>query len=187
MRMARCSPRPPRFPDEPQLVIADLDLGRLVAERMRQNTFGDCADSRRRDAKSFRHVASSWRRRSMQISGLCAQVARFPFVPDDEARLAEQCFEAFNIQAHGLQQRLRASKIEKLVIGVSGGLDSTQALLVAVTAMDALGLPRKNILAFTLPAFGTTDRTKSNAWALMSALGVSAQEIDFIARMSAHA
>ncbi|MGE5369760.1 MAG: NAD(+) synthase, partial [Chloroflexota bacterium] len=110
--------------------------------------------------------------------GLMRAVPRFPFVPNDEARLAELCFEAFNIQAHGLAQRLRASGMRKVVIGVSGGLDSTQALLVAVTAMERLGLPRENILAYTLPAFGTTDRTKGNAWRLMRALGVSAQEID---------
>jgi NAD+ synthase (glutamine-hydrolysing) len=91
------------------------------------------------------------------------------------------CFEAFNIQSHGLRQRLAAANFQRLVIGVSGGLDSTHALLVAVTAFDALGLPRENILAYTLPAFATTDRTKANAWRLMRALGVSAQEIDVTA------
>jgi NAD+ synthase (glutamine-hydrolysing) len=166
----------PRFAREPQLVVTDIDLGRLAAERLRQGTFGDCADIEQ-GATQYRRVDFSLEAQRGDL-GLLRAVPRFPFVPDDEARLEERCFEAFNIQAHGLQQRLRASKIEKLVIGVSGGLDSTHALLVAVTAMDALDLPRKNILAFTLPAFATTDRTRSNAWALMRALGVSAREID---------
>jgi NAD+ synthase (glutamine-hydrolysing) len=167
----------PRFSDEPQLVLADIDLGRLLAERARQGTFGDCAD--------VEAGATSYRRVDFELAaprdvdlGLMRNVPRFPFVPDDEARLAELCFEAFNIQAHGLEQRLRASGLAKVVIGVSGGLDSTQALLVAVTAMERLGLPRDNILAYTLPAFATTERTRGNAWRLMRALGVAAQEID---------
>jgi NAD+ synthase (glutamine-hydrolysing) len=167
----------PRFSDEPQLVTADIDIGRLTAERARQVTFGDCADAEA-GATQYRRVDFELRAPRDADLGLMRAVPRFPFVPNDEARLAELCFEAFNIQSHGLAQRLRASGLEKVVVGVSGGLDSTQALLVAVTAMDALGLPRPNILAFTLPALATTDRTKSNAWALMRALGVSAREID---------
>ncbi|WP_442753341.1 NAD(+) synthase [Methylocystis sp. JAN1] len=167
----------PRFSDEPQLVMADIDLGRLAAERARQGTFGDCADVEA-GATQFRRVEFEMAAPCDIDLGLMREVPRFPFVPNDEARLAELCFEAFNIQSHGLEQRLRASGVEKVVIGVSGGLDSTQALLVAVTAMDALGLPRANILAYTLPAFATTDRTKSNAWAVMRALGVAAREID---------
>jgi NAD+ synthase (glutamine-hydrolysing) len=144
---------------------------------MRQGTFGDCADNER-GAVSFRRVAFELQAPRDKDIGLLRAVPRFPFVPDDEARLAELCFEAFNIQSHGLQQRLRAAKIEKVVIGVSGGLDSTQALLVAVTAIDALKLPRENILAYTLPAFATSEKTKTNAWRLMRALQVSAHEID---------
>ncbi|WP_400767403.1 NAD(+) synthase [Methylosinus sporium] len=166
-----------RFADEPQLILADIDLGRLAAERMRQVTFGDCADIEA-GATSFRRIAFELHAPRDKNLGLLREVARFPFAPDDEARLAELCFEAFNIQSHGLRQRLAAANFQRLVIGVSGGLDSTHALLVAVTAFDALGLPRENILAFTLPAFATTDRTKANAWRLMRALGVSAQEID---------
>ncbi len=166
----------PRFSEEPQLVVTDIDLGKLAAERLRQGSFGDCADIEQ-GATQFRRVAFALEPRRGDL-GLLRAVPRFPFVPDDEARLAELCFEAVNIQAHGLQQRLRASKIEKIVIGVSGGLDSTHALLVAATTMDVLGLSRENILAYTLPAFATTQRTKSNAWALMQALGVSAREID---------
>ncbi|BBU63008.1 NAD(+) synthase [Methylosinus sp. C49] len=169
-----------RFADDPQLILADIDLGRLVAERMRQVTFGDCADIEA-GATSFRRIAFELHAPRDKNLGLLREVARFPFVPDDEARLAELCFEAFNIQSHGLRQRLAAANFQRLVIGVSGGLDSTHALLVAVTAFDALGLPRENILAYTLPAFATTDRTKANAWRLMRALGVSAQEIDVTA------
>jgi NAD+ synthase (glutamine-hydrolysing) len=169
--------RAERFADAPQIIFADLDIGRLAAERMRQGSFGDCADQER-GATSFRRVSFDLEAPRDRNLGLLREVARFPFVPDDEKRLAELCYEAFNIQSHGLSQRLRATKIEKIVIGVSGGLDSTHALLVAVAAFDALGLPRENILAFTLPAFATSDRTKGNAWRLMRALGVTASEID---------
>ncbi len=165
-----------RFAAEPPLILADIDLGRIAAERLRQTSFGDCADAER-GAKHFREIRFAMRAQTRDF-GFAREIARFPFVPDDEARLSELCFEAFNIQAHGLAQRLRATGLKKLVIGVSGGLDSTQALLVAVTAMDRLGLPRENVLGFTLPAYGTSARTRANAWALMRALGVSAQEID---------
>ena len=100
---------------------------------------------------------------------------RFPFVPADPQRLAQDCFEAYNIQVDGLVQRLRAIKTDKVVIGVSGGLDSTHALIVAARAMDLLGLPRTNILAFTMPGFATGSSSKSYAWALMRALGVTAR------------
>ncbi len=166
----------PRFADAPQLVVTDVDLGRVAAERLRQGSFGDCADVEQA-ARSFRRSPFALKPAQGDL-GLLRDVARFPFVPNDEARLAELCFEAFNIQAHGLMQRLRASNIERIVIGVSGGLDSTQALLVAAVAMDELKRSRENILAYTLPAFATTPRTKANALALMQALGVAAQEID---------
>ena len=170
----------PRFSDEPQLALADIDIGRLLAERLRQGTFGACADVEQ-GATNYRRIAFELAASCDRDLGFLREVGRFPFVPADETRLAELCFEAFNIQSHGLEQRLRATKIKKAVIGVSGGLDSTQALLVAVTAMDALGLPRKNVLGFTLPAFATSESTKANAWRLMRALGVTAQEIDVTA------
>ncbi|MBI5311708.1 MAG: NAD(+) synthase, partial [Methylocystis sp.] len=170
----------PRFSDEPQLALADIDIGRLLAERLRQGTFGACADVEQ-GATNYRRIAFELAASCDRDLGFLREVGRFPFVPADETRLAELCFEAFNIQSHGLEQRLRATKIKKAVIGVSGGLDSTQALLVAVTAMDALGLPRENVLGFTLPAFATSESTKANAWRLMRALGVTAQEIDVTA------
>ena len=100
-------------------------------------------------------------------------VERFPYVPADPAMLADNCYEAYNIQVQGLAQRLKATGLKKLVIGVSGGLDSTQALIVAARAMDRLGLPRTDILAYTLPGFATGEATKANAWRLMKALKVS--------------
>jgi len=165
-----------RFATEPPLVCADIDLGRIAAERLRQTSFGDCADAEG-EAKHFREIRFALHAQTKDL-GFLREIPRFPFVPDDAARLSELCFEAFNIQAHGLAQRLRATGLKKLVIGVSGGLDSTQALLVAVTVTNRLGLPRENVLAYTLPAYGTSARTRANAWALMRALGVSAQEID---------
>ena len=99
-------------------------------------------------------------------------------MPSDPAKLRDNCYEAYNIQIQGLAQRLQSSRTERAIIGVSGGLDSTQALIVTCRAMDQLGLPRKNVLAYTLPGFGTSDKTHKNAWRLMTALGVTAAEID---------
>src|ERR1700730_6827155 len=92
--------------------------------------------------------------------------------------LRENCYEAYNIQVQGLAQRVQATGLKKLVIGVSGGLDSTQALIVSARVMDRLGMPRTNVLAYTLPGFATGETTKANAWRLMRTLGVSAAEID---------
>ncbi len=110
--------------------------------------------------------------------GFRRRVERFPFVPADVARLEQDCYEAYNIQVSGLAQRLRATGLKKVVIGISGGLDSTQALLVCAQAFDLLGLPREGILAYTMPGFATSDYTKSNAWALMKSLSVTANELD---------
>ena len=103
---------------------------------------------------------------------------RFPYVPADPARRNERCEEVYNIQVRGLETRLRATGIEKIVIGVSGGLDSTHALIVAAHAFDRLGLPRKNVLGYTMPGFATTSLTLGNAHELMQALGVSDNELD---------
>jgi NAD+ synthase (glutamine-hydrolysing) len=165
-----------RFAEQPQLVCADVDLERMQAERMRTMTFGDCVDIE--GGAAFRTIAFELGAPLDRDIGFERKVDRFPYVPDDDARLSELCFEAFNIQAHGLRQRLEGAKTKKIVIGVSGGLDSTQALLVACTAFDQLKLPRENILAYTLPAFATSSTTKTNAWKLMKALGVTAAEID---------
>ena len=166
-----------RFPDAGQMVVADVDLDMLCAERLRQGTFDDNARHLGVDGADFRRIAFDLAPPSADL-GLRRTVARFPFVPADPARLAQDCYEAYNIQVAGLAQRLTATGTRRAVIGVSGGLDSTQALIVAAKAMDRLGRPRADILAYTLPGFATSPETKASAQALMAALGVTAGEID---------
>jgi NAD+ synthase (glutamine-hydrolysing) len=160
-----------------QIAFADVDLGRIRQERMRLNTFGDCAREELSRTEGFRVVEVPLVRPDKPVA-LERPIERFPFVPADPARLREDCYEAYNIQVQGLAKRLEATGVKHAVIGVSGGLDSTQALIVACRAMDRLGLPRANVLAYSLPGFATSETTKSNAWALMKALGVTAEEID---------
>ncbi|MDP1737510.1 MAG: NAD(+) synthase [Caulobacter sp.] len=164
-----------RFPTESTMAVVDVDLGRVRQERIRTGSFGDAIAGRQEAV--WRTVDIAFEAPTGPLA-LRRTVDRFPFVPDDPARLAEYCHEAYNVQVQGLAQRLRSTGLKKLVIGVSGGLDSTQALIVAAKAMDQLGLPREGVLAFTMPGFATSDRTKANAWALMKALGVSAAELD---------
>ncbi len=166
-----------RFPKASQMAVADVDVERLRLERMRTLTFNAAAAAAGHPEKRFRRVAFEHRPDFADV-GLERKVDRFPFVPDDPKRLDLDCYEAFNIQVQGLMKRLQVTNGERIVIGVSGGLDSTHALLVAVKAFDALGLPRANILGFTMPGFATSEGTKSNAWALMKALGVTGEEID---------
>jgi NAD+ synthase (glutamine-hydrolysing) len=166
-----------RFADGEQLIMADLDLERLRQERMRMTSFHDSAGDQRERLRQLRRVPFSFQL-PPNAPGFLRTVERFPYVPDDPATRDERCFEAYNIQVHGLMKRLASTKIQKLVIGVSGGLDSTQALIVAARTLDRLGLPRSNILAYTMPGFATSAHTKTNAHALMHALGVSAAEID---------
>ena len=167
-----------RFPDGSRLTVADVDLDRIRQERLRTNSFDD---NRRtlgiEPAGAFRRVEFALAPPAGDI-GLRRHVDRFPFVPDDPARLALDCYEAYNIQVGGLEQRLRAIGLPKIVIGVSGGLDSTHALIVAANAMDRLGRPRSDILAFTLPGFATSDATKASAVALMEALGTTHETVD---------
>ncbi len=167
----------PRFSPAEELVLADVDLGRLEQERLRTGSFADCATANP-PSKPFRRARFRLAPERDRDLGLLRAVPRFPFVPDDADRLDALCYEAYEIQTDGLRQRLAATGIERVVIGVSGGLDSTQSLLVACQAMDRLGLPRANVLAYTLPAFATSAGTKANAWALMRALGVTAEEVD---------
>ncbi|HEY7663509.1 MAG TPA: NAD(+) synthase [Xanthobacteraceae bacterium] len=166
-----------RFANDSTLITADVDLGRLRQERMRFNTFNDCAHEEARRLADFRAIPFRLDAPAGPVA-LQRTIERFPFVPSDAAKLREHCYEAYNIQVQGLATRLMATKIERAVIGVSGGLDSTQALIVAARAMDRLGLPRGNVLAYTLPGFATSEATKCNAWALMRALGVTGAEID---------
>ena len=167
-----------RFSATSEMAIADIDLGRIRQERMRTNTFGDNARIILREAAPFRRTEFAFAAPEGRLD-LRRRVERFPFVPSDPAMLRENCYEAYNIQVQGLAQRLQATGLKKLVIGVSGRLStSTQALIVTCRTMDRLGLPRKNVLAYTLPGFATSAGTKSNAWRLIKALGVTGGEID---------
>jgi len=163
-----------RFAMDSHLTIADIDVERIGLDRLRNGTFADCARIEGEPATVVPFEAGE----GGAASDLLRPLDRFPFVPDDPARLDQDCYEAFNIQVQGLMRRMKATHGEKIVIGVSGGLDSTQALLVACRAFDRLGLPRTGILGYTLPGFATSEGTKSNAWALMKALGVTGAEID---------
>ncbi len=163
-----------RFPDAAARAVADIDLRLLANERLRQGTFDD---NRASGARPFRRISFTLSPPGDDI-GLARTVARYPFVPADSARLAQDCYEAYAIQVAGLMQRLRASAITRVVIGVSGGLDSTQALLVAVRAFDRLALPRTNILAYFMPGMATGTASRARAEVLMRALGVSANVLD---------
>ena len=166
-----------RFPSGDRRSVADVDLDLLRAERLRMGTFDD-------NRRHHQGALNSFRRIGFQLSppngdiGLLREIERFPFVPSDRVRLEQDSYEGYNIQVSGLEQRLRALKYPKVVIGVSGGLDSTHALIVAAKAMDRLGRPRSDILAFTLPGFATGERTKNNAIRLSNALGVTFEELD---------
>ena len=168
-----------RFQDDAQLITADLDLERISQERMRQNTFSVNVNRERAQTEAFRSVSFNLdipRTGELLVSPYRYQ--RFPYVPADPGRRDERCSEVYEIQVQGLTKRLRFTGIEKPVIGVSGGLDSTQALLVCAQSMDRLGLPRSNILAYTMPGFATSDRTLTQARQLMDALGCTAHELD---------
>ena len=166
-----------RFPADEQVIVADIDVERLAQDRARLTSFHDTAGDLRERLRSIRRVPFDFEVPEGVVD-LCRKVERFPYVPSDPALRDANCYEAYNIQVHGLMKRLASTGMKKIVIGVSGGLDSTHALIVAARTMDRLGYPRKNILAYTMPGFATSDTTLKNARALMSALGVSAHEID---------
>jgi len=166
-----------RFSQESQIIYADLDLDRLAQDRMRMTSFGQNARTHKGILAGFRKVSFS-----LETSGgrilLTREYPRFPYVPEDPAKRDQLCFEAYNIQVQGLVKRLKSSGIQNVVIGISGGLDSTHALIVAARTMDLLNLTRSNIKAYTMPGFATTDKTYTNAVRLMKALGVEVNEID---------
>jgi NAD+ synthase (glutamine-hydrolysing) len=157
--------------------VADVDIGAIVAERLRAGTFDD-------NRRTHATAVSTQRRIGFRVDppsgdiGLRRDIARFPFVPSDPARLEQDCYEAYNIQVAGLVQRLRAIGAPKVVLGVSGGLDSTHALLVAAKAMDRLGRPRSDVLAFTMPGFATGATSKAAALAVAAAVGATTQVLD---------
>ena len=166
-----------RFPLGERRSVADVDLELLRSERLRMGTFDDNRIHHGITAESFRRVEFRLDPPWGDI-GLRREIERFPFVPSDPIRLEQDCYEAYNIQVSGLEQRLRALNYPKVVLGLSGGLDSTHALIVAARAMDREGRPRSDILAFTLPGFATGEHTKGNATRLAEALGVTFETID---------
>ena len=163
-----------RFPTTPGESIADIDLDLLRQERLREGTFDDNA---RHERPAMRTIGFTLHPPRTDL-GLRRPLERFPFVPSDPARLDQDCYEAYNIQVSALSQRLAAIGGAKVVIGISGGLDSTQALLVAARAMDLAGRPRTDILTFTMPGFATSDHTRNNAVELSQALGTTFETLD---------
>lgn len=166
-----------RFDRSGELTMVDIDTERLAAERMRNQTFADAAEFAGNPAESYRKVVFEHAHAAGDI-GLIRPVARFPFVPDRPEKLDEDCYEAFNIQVDALMRRIESTRAKSLIIGISGGLDSTHALIVAAKACDRLGMPRTAIRGYTMPGFGTSDRTKDNAHRLMQAMDITAGEID---------
>ncbi|GAC1540654.1 MAG: NAD(+) synthase [Herpetosiphon sp.] len=166
-----------RFASNEQLVTADIDVERLVQDRMRWTPFHDATADHIDRVRKIRHIPWHFDAPKNERR-LHRNIDRFPYVPSAPELRTERCFEAYNIQVQGLMKRLVSTGIDRLVIGVSGGLDSTQALIVAARTMDRLALPRSNILAYSMPGFATSDVTRSNAHALMTSLGVSGGEID---------
>ncbi|WP_448664249.1 NAD(+) synthase [Sphingomonas sp. CJ20] len=166
-----------RFDLATEITCADIDLERIRLERARTGTFNDCAAAAGHPETRFRRIAFA-HQPDFADRGLQRPLRRFPFVPNTPAKLEEDCYEAFNIQVEGLRKRLSATGARHLVLGISGGLDSTHALIVACKAMERLGRPASDILGYTMPGFATGDATKANAWALMRALGVTGAEID---------
>ncbi|WP_133365547.1 NAD(+) synthase [Qipengyuania sediminis] len=166
-----------RFDLEPELCIADIDTRRIIADRLRVGTFNDGCEDAGRPEDHFRRVSFT-HRMDGRDAGLLRPLRRFPFVPNRPEKLDADCYEAFNIQVDALIRRIEATQAKCLVLGVSGGLDSTHALIVAAKAMDRLGRSRSDIRGYTMPGFATSDGTRSNAWRLMQVFGVTAEEID---------
>ncbi|MGZ5249791.1 MAG: NAD(+) synthase [Caldimonas sp.] len=167
-----------RFANGSHFITADVDLERVSRERMRQNTFGQSVGRARSQLEGFRTIAFEMPVPATMPMALRRRVERFPYVPADPKRRDERCAEVYSIQVQALVQRLSASGIDKVVIGISGGLDSTHALLVCARAMDLLGRPRSNVLAWTMPGFATSERTLDQARRLMRSVGCTAGEID---------
>ena len=165
-----------RFLREPKLIIADVDVERIAQERRRLSNFRDAVRANKDAVSKMRRVPFTLDAPGGALE-LQRVIDRFPFVPDDLTKLDRDCFEAYNIQVSGLVRRLEATNGQRVVIGVSGGIDSTHALIVIARAFDLLGLPRANIIGVTMPGFATGAESKANAWALMRALKIDAREV----------
>lgn len=166
-----------RFDRSPSLITTEIDLDRLIQERLRRNTFAENSRLLKEKLAVFRTVEIE-----VAVPGgrllPGRQFPRFPYVPASEPDRDRRCFEVYNIQVHGLVKRLESSRAKTMIVGVSGGLDSSQALLVSVKAADLLGWPREQVRAYTMPGFATSERTHENAWRLIKALGVRGEELD---------
>ena len=166
-----------RFSKTAQIIYGEIDLGRLLQDRMRMTSFGQNARTHRERLRGFRRISLAL---PVPMGKILPgrRFPRFPYVPSDPARRDQSCYEAYNIQVAGLAKRLQSTELRHVIIGVSGGLDSTHALIVCARTMDLLGFPRDHVKAYTMPGFATTDKTRANALALMKALGVEVNEID---------
>jgi NAD+ synthase (glutamine-hydrolysing) len=166
-----------RFCQKSQVIYTDIDLDRLAQDRMRMNSFGRNACVHKEKVAEFRQISFNVDLNEKRIM-LNREYPRFPYIPADPDKRDQRCYEAYNIQVHGLAKRLKSSGIKNVVIGISGGLDSTHALIVSTKTMDLLNLPRSNVMAYTMPGFATSDKTYTNATKLMKAIGVEANEMD---------
>lgn len=166
-----------RFATQSGLITADVDLDRLMQERARLTSFNDNVRVHAESLRRLRRVAVSLELPRSAVP-LQRHISRFPFVPHEPGELDERCREAYSIQVQGLAQRLHATDVRRIVLGLSGGLDSTHAALITVQAFDSLGWPRRDVLGYTLPGFGTSETSLVHARQLMNVLGISAAEID---------
>jgi NAD+ synthase (glutamine-hydrolysing) len=164
----------------PQLIVSDIDLERLAHDRRVMTSFRDVA----KQAKTYRVVEAEVS--DPHPDRLERMLDPHPFVPKDPSKRTERCREIFSMQVAALAQKLAGAKKSQVVLGISGGLDSTLTLLVAVKTMDFLKLPRKNVHAFTLPGFGTTPRTRANATKLCQALGVNFKRVNITRTSNSH-
>lgn len=167
-----------RFSYESQLLLEDIDLDRLAQDRLRQTSFADSVRRHKADLSAFRTISVPTEPPRRKRLLLERTYDRFPYVPSDPMQRDARCQEVYEIQVQGLVKRLQSTGIQKVVIGVSGGLDSTQAIIVCAKALDVLGLPRTNVLGYTLPGFATSKRTLDQAWRLMHAIGCTPKAID---------
>lgn len=174
----------PRWSNGPSVEIADIDIMMLDNERRRMTTYADCASSELSHCKV--QVETTTPANGGRSDLKYREVDRQPFVPADDDAIDRRCDEIINIQVAGLARRLDFIKARTLVVGISGGLDSTLALLVAAKTFDRLGLDRVGIIGVTMPGFGTTGRTHRNAVTLMKSLGVTIKEISIVAGVTQH-
>ncbi len=171
-----------RFSMDKQLVVTDIDIEKLIADRQKNSTFMTGAGVVRNELYTVVPIHFP----ENKTSDLLRTIDASPFVPSDEANRQQNCQEIFSIQTGALAHRLQHIGCKRAVVGISGGLDSTLALLVTAKTFDQLGISRKNIIGITMPGFGTTNRTYNNAVAMMRALGVDCREISIKAACEQH-